>query len=73
MSELNEAEPVTVQLIPKVEEDLRELQRTTGLSRVDLVNRAITLYRFIDDQTRGNGDLLIRDKSSHETHIVKLL
>jgi hypothetical protein len=66
-------ERITVALIPKAGEDLQRLVDRTGLSKTDIANRAITLYEFIDDQLRTGRDILIRDNSSGETQIVRLL
>jgi hypothetical protein len=64
---------ITVALVRKAGEDLQDLQERTALSKTDLVNRAITLYEFIDSQVRQGRDLLIRDKSSGETQTILLL
>src|SRR5690348_4970946 len=50
---------ITVALIPKAGEDLQRLQDRTSLSKTDIVNRAITLYEFIDEQNRAGRDVLI--------------
>ena len=42
------AERITVALIPRAGEDLQHLQDRTGFSKTDIVNRAISLYEFID-------------------------
>ena len=67
------ADRITVALIAKAAEDLRRLQDDTGLSKTDLVNRAITLYEFIDAQLREGRDLLIRDAETREMQVVRLL
>lgn len=67
------ADRITVALIAKAAEDLRRLQDDTGLSKTDLVNRAITLYEFIDTQIREGRDLLIRDSETSEIQVVRLL
>jgi hypothetical protein len=64
---------ITVALIPKAGEDLQRLQDRTSLSKTDIVNRAITLYEFIDDQMRAARDILIRDNETGETQVVRLL
>jgi hypothetical protein len=64
---------ITVALIPKAATDLQSLQDRTGLSKTDLVNRAISLYEFIDEQTKAGQDLLLRDKNTGDTQIVRLL
>jgi len=64
---------ITVALIPKAAEDLQRLQDRTRLSKTDITNRAITLYEFIDAQMRAGQDILIRDRSTGETQIVRIL
>ena len=67
------ADRITVALITKAAVDLQRLQARNGLSKTDLVNRAITLYEFIDSQFRQGRDLLIRDLKTNETRLVRLL
>jgi hypothetical protein len=69
----NVIDRITVALIQKAGEDLRHLQDRTGLSKTDLVNRAITLYEFIDAQQRAGRDLLVRDKETGELQTVLIL
>ncbi len=64
---------VTVALIPKAVEDLKHLQDRTALSKTDITNRAIILYRFIDEQLHAGRDVLIRDKSTGETRAILIL
>lgn len=64
---------ITVALIPQSSEDLQHLQDRTSLSKTDLVNRAITLYEFIDSQLRAGQDLIIRDQRTGETQLVRFL
>jgi hypothetical protein len=64
---------ITVALIPQSSEDLQHLQDRTSLSKTDLVNRAITLYEFIDSQLRAGQDLIIRDQKTGETQLVRFL
>jgi uncharacterized protein (DUF342 family) len=66
-------ERINVAVIPKAAEDLQQLQERSGLTKTDLVNRAITLYEFIESQLRAGNDVLIRDKESGETQLVRLL
>lgn len=67
------AERITVALIPKAGQDLQRLLDHTGLSKTDIVNRAIVLYEFIDDQVRVGRDVLIRDSGTGETQVVRFL
>lgn len=66
-------ERITVALIPKAVADLQHLQDKTSLSKTDLVNRAISLYEFIDEQTRAGQDLLLRDHETKEIQLVRLI
>jgi hypothetical protein len=64
---------ITVALIPKAAAELQHLQDLTNLSKTDIVNRAISLYEFIDQETRAGRDLLIRDATNGETERIRLL
>ncbi len=66
-------ERITVALIPKAAEDLQRLQGTTGLSKTDIVNRAISLYEFFQSQIDNDGDVIVRDRETGETQLVKFL
>lgn len=63
-------ERIMVALIPKAGQDLQRLQDQTSLSTADIVNRAITLYQFIEAQRSAGHDLLIRDKSTGEIQAI---
>lgn len=57
-------EPVTrinTVLIPDAAAALATLQQRTGYKQVDVVNRALQLYEFIDAQQRRGSTLLFRD------------
>jgi hypothetical protein len=64
---------ITISLIPKAATDLEHLRDRTSLSKTDLVNRAITLYEFIDSQLRADQELLIRNRNTGETQLVQFL
>lgn len=64
---------ITVALIPKAGEDLQRLQNRTSLSKTDLVNRAITLYEFIEAQRSAGRELLVRDTKTGEMQTVLIL
>jgi hypothetical protein len=63
-------ERILVALIPRVVQDLQRLQDQTSLSMTDIVNRAITLYEFIEAQRSAGHALLIRDTSTGETQAI---
>jgi hypothetical protein len=64
---------ITVALIPVAEVGLRRLQERTNLSKTDLANRAITSYEFIDAQQQAGRDLIIRDRRTGESQLVRFL
>lgn len=59
-------------LLKQVARELRLLQRMTGLSKTDIVNRAISLYLFIVKAIRNNQDILLQDRSTGETQLIRL-
>jgi|GEM_PF-1527111 len=65
-------ERITVALLKQVARELRLLQRMTGLSKTDIVNRAISLYLFIVKAIRNNQDILLQDRSTGETQLIRL-
>ena len=64
---------ITVALIPQAATGLQALQERTGLSKTDLANRAIALYGFVDSQLRDGQDLILRDRKTGETQLVRFL
>jgi hypothetical protein len=67
------SERITVALIPRAVADLQHLQDRTGLSKTDLVNRAISLYEFIEGQVQAGQDLLLQNRESGGTQLVRLI
>jgi hypothetical protein len=66
-------ERITVALVRKAGEDLQTLQDRTGLSKTDIVNRAITLYEFIEGQVQAGKDLYVKDPETGETQLIRFL
>jgi hypothetical protein len=64
---------ITVALVPKASEGLQHLMASTGLSKTDVVNRAITLYEFIDSELNQGHDLIVRDPQTGESQVIRLL
>jgi len=62
---------ITVALVRKAAEDLQVLQDRTDLSKTDIVNRAISLYEFIDAELSAGADLIVRRDG--KDHLIKLL
>lgn len=67
------ADRITVALVPKAAADLQHTVERTGLSKTDIVNRALTLYEYIDTRLTNGDELLIRDGHSGQTEVIKLL
>ena len=66
-------ERITITLTPHVAEQLQTLQSSTGLSKTDVVNRAISLYDFTTRQFASGMELLLRDPRTGEGQLVHLL
>lgn len=64
---------ITVTLVPRAGEGLQLLVARTGLSKTDLVNRAITLYEFIESKMQAGNDLILRNGKTGETEVIRLL
>jgi hypothetical protein len=66
-------ERITVNLTPKAADGLRRLQERTGLSKTDLINRAVLVYEFIESHLSAGYDLLIREPKSGEIEVIRIL
>jgi len=66
------AQRITVTLIPKADADLASLQARAGLSKTDLVNRAVSLYEFIDAEIAAGTELILR-RADGESAVMHLL
>jgi hypothetical protein len=64
-------ERITIPLIEKAADDLRITHDRTGLSIIDIVNRAISLYEFVDAELRVQAELIVRRDG--KDHLIKLL
>ena len=63
---------ITIALIPRAAAHLRALQDATGLSKTDIVNRAISLYEFTETAAAAGAEILIRSPGG-EMRQVKFL
>ena len=66
------ADRITVALVPKAADDLQHTVDRTGLSKTDVVNRAVSLYEFIDGRLSEGAELLIRDAKTGQVEQIKL-
>jgi hypothetical protein len=67
------AERITVALIAKAAEDLKRTQARTGLTKTDIVNRALSLYEYFDERLAGGNEILLRDKDTGTIELIRLL
>jgi len=51
---------ITVGLIGKAARDLRRTQERSGLGLADIVNRAVSLYEFVDGRLAAGDQILLR-------------
>ena len=66
------AERVTVALTARVSRELDRLKTLTGLSKTDLVNRALSLYLFVEEQRTEGRQLAVYDPDKKEFQLVHI-
>jgi Ribbon-helix-helix domain len=64
---------LSVSLIPRTVEELEQLHEKTGMSKTDIVNRAISLYAFVTEQLDSGQELLVRNPQTGELQLIQLL
>ena len=64
-------ERVTVALINKAADDLRRTTERSGLSKTDVINRAISLYEYIDRRLAADDQLILRSKATGELELIR--
>jgi hypothetical protein len=62
---------ITVSLIEKAAADLRKLISRTHLSQTDVVNRALSLYEFVDSEMESGAEIIVR-RDGKDHHVVLL-
>jgi hypothetical protein len=62
---------ITVALVDKAANDLQVTHERTHLSKTDIVNRALSLYEFVDSELSAGAELIVRRDGKE--HIIKLL
>jgi hypothetical protein len=67
------AERITVALVARSATDLQSAQDRTGMSKTDIVNRAISLYEFVDAKLTEGCELIIRNPETGQNHTIVLL
>jgi hypothetical protein len=66
-------EEIRVVLIAKAAADLATACDREGLSRADVVNRAVTLYEFVTGAMAAGREIVVREKATGQTQIMRLL
>ena len=67
------AQRLTVGLIDQASFALGQLrQRHGGMSKADLINRAISLYEFLDKKMADGHTLLLRDSNGETERLILL-
>lgn len=65
-------ESLDTKLIPEAQADLAYLREVTGLSNVDLVNRAIQIYAMTErEKTEGN-DLALWNQETRKASLLRI-
>ena len=65
------AEQITVSLAAKAADDLRRVAIRTNLSQTDIVNRALSMYEFIDSELTEGAELIVRKDG--QDYVVRVL
>ena len=64
-------DPITVMLVDKAAVDLQITHERTNMSKTDIINRAISLYEFVDAEVKAGAELIIRRDG--QDFLVKLM
>jgi hypothetical protein len=64
---------ITVALIRRAAEDLQRLHARTGLSKTDIVNRAISVYEFVESEAEAGNGVYVRDQATGNYERVRFL
>jgi hypothetical protein len=62
---------ITVALVGKAANDLQVTHDRTRMSKTDIVNRALSLYEFVDAELSEGAELIVRRDG--KDHFIKLL
>lgn len=64
---------ITVGLIPTAWSALEALMTHTRLNRTDVVNRALSVYAMVDENTRKGQELVFRDRDTGKERVVEII
>jgi hypothetical protein len=64
---------ISVNLTSQAYIALSRLKEDSGLSVTDIINRAISVYGFLDEKTRSGRDIQISDNETGEVQVIRFL
>jgi hypothetical protein len=67
----SQPDPIAVVLVDKAATDLQTTHERTHLSKTDIVNRAVSLYEFVDAELSAGAEFIIRRDG--QDYLVKLM
>lgn len=62
---------ISVTLVEQATADLQSTHERTRMSKTDIVNRAVSLYEFVESELSGGAQLIIRRDG--QDYVVELL
>ncbi|WP_461010714.1 hypothetical protein [Streptomyces capparidis] len=63
-------ERYSVTLVPPAVEAINQLTAATGLTKTDVINRAVQVYAFIEERIRGGNDVLLRNPDGETERVL---
>lgn len=64
------AERVTVNLTKRASRSLEEIVELTGDGKTDAINRALSVYAYVEKVLKGGGRLLVQEPGSELRELV---
>jgi hypothetical protein len=61
---------VNVVLTERAAQAIAKIQKRTGLKKVEIVNRALSIYEYIDAEMRTGNELVVRDPQGSEQRLM---
>lgn len=68
-----ERERTTVSLLPKTHASLHRLARESGMTKSDVINRAVELYDFVTGRLDAGTELWLRDPAADKYTQLQIL
>lgn len=64
---------MTVGFLSNVAGELDSIAARSGMTKTDIINRAVTLYAYVDARIAAGDDLLIRSSATGDVERIKLI